>query len=94
MICNAPIPAGTGTSLRRIYLGQKYPPVYTLSISTGKNQSTEACGALYIPTYEYIYKVITSGDKYYNNITSPDRRKCENTKRCTYMNSTKRALTR
>ena len=37
--CNAPIPAGTETLLRRIYAGQKYPHVYTLSISTGKNQS-------------------------------------------------------
>jgi len=35
---------------------------YTLSISTGKNQSTEARGALYILTYEYIYKVITRSD--------------------------------
>ena len=31
-----------------------------LSISTGKNQSTDASGALYIPTYEYNYKVIHS----------------------------------
>ena len=50
------------TLLRRIYAGQKYPRVYTLSISTGKNQSTEARGALYIPTYEYNYKVITGSD--------------------------------
>ena len=34
------------------------------------NQNTEARGALYIPTYEYNYKVITGGDKYYKNITS------------------------
>ena len=26
--------------------------------------------ALYIPTYEYNYKVITEYDKYYKNITS------------------------
>ena len=68
--CNAPIPAGTETLLQRIYAGQKYPHVYMLSISTGKNQSTETNGALYIPTYEYNYKVITRGDKYYKNITS------------------------
>ena len=37
-----PDPAGTETSLRRIYAGQKYPHVYTLSISTGKNQIIEA----------------------------------------------------
>ena len=49
----------------------EYPHVYTLSISADKNQSTEANGALYIPTYKYNYRVITRGDKYYNNITSP-----------------------
>ena len=37
----APWPAGTEMSLRRIYAGQKYPHVYTLSISTGKNQSAK-----------------------------------------------------
>ena len=41
----------------------KYPHIYTISISTGKNQSTKAHGALYIPTYEYNYKVITRCDK-------------------------------
>ena len=45
-MCNIPIPRVR----RRIYAGQKYPYVYTLSISIGKNQSTEARGALYIPT--------------------------------------------
>jgi len=48
--------------VRRIYAGRKYPHVYTLSISTGKNQSTKLRGALYIPTYEYDYKVITGCD--------------------------------
>ena len=52
----------TGTSLQRIYVSPKYLPVYTLSISTDKNQSTEANGALYIPTNGYIYKVITRSD--------------------------------
>jgi len=33
---------GTETLLRRIYAGRKYPHVYKLSISTDKNQSTEA----------------------------------------------------
>ena len=33
-----------------------------LSISTGKNQSTEVRGALYIPTNEYSYNVITRCD--------------------------------
>jgi len=41
-----------------------------LSISTSKYQSTEARGALYIPIYEYNYKVIIRCDKYYKNITS------------------------
>ena len=56
--------------LRCIYTDRKYPHVYTLSISTSKNQGTKASGALYIPTYVYNYKVITRGDKYYKNITS------------------------
>jgi len=62
---------GMKTLLRRIYVSQKYLHVYTLSINTGKNQSTEVRGALYIPTYDYNYKVITRGDTYYKNITSP-----------------------
>jgi len=53
---------GTETLLQRIYVGQKYPPIYTLSISTGKNQSTKTHGALYIPIYEYNYKVIIGCD--------------------------------
>ena len=55
-----------------------------LNISTGKNQSTEARGALYIPTREYGYKVITRCDKYYKNITSPTWRNCENTRMYKY----------
>jgi len=43
--------------LRRIYEGQKYPHIYTLSISTDKNHRMKVHGALYIPTYEYNYKV-------------------------------------
>ena len=77
------------TLLRRIYLGQKYSHVHTLSISTDKNQSMKVRGASYIPTYEYNYKVITDVTQYYKNITSPDRHKCENTKRYTSMNSIK-----
>jgi len=50
------------TLLRRIYVGQIYPHIYTLSISIGKNQSSEIRGALYIPTYEYNYKVIIECD--------------------------------
>jgi len=47
----------------------KIPHIYTLNISTGKNQSTEVRVTLYIPTYEYNYKVVTRCDKYYKNIT-------------------------
>ena len=74
---------GTETLLQRIYIGQKYPHIYTLSISTGKNQNSKICCALYIPTYEYNYKVITGCGTILQNITSPDRRKCKNTKRYT-----------
>ena len=48
--------------LRRIYVDRKYPHINTLSISTGKNQRVKVRGALYIPTYEYNYKVITVRD--------------------------------
>ena len=51
--------AGMETLLQRIYASQKYPHVYTLSISTDKNQSAEVRGTLYIPIYEYNYKIIT-----------------------------------
>ena len=78
--------------MRRIYVGQKYSHIYMLSISTGKNQSLKIRGALYIPTYEYNYKVITRCDTLVQEYYITDRRKCENTKRCTNMNSIK-ALT-
>jgi len=65
--------------------------IYTLSISTGKNQSSKIRGALYIPTYEYNHKVITGCDTILEEYYITDRRKCENTKRFTYMNSTKDA---
>ena len=60
-----------------------------LSISTGKNQSTEACDALYILTCEYNYKVITKCDTILQEYYITDRRKCENSKRCTSTNNTK-----
>jgi len=62
-----------------------------LSISTVKNQSTEARGALYIPTYEYNYKVITRCDTILQENYITDRHNCGNTKRYTSMNSTKGA---
>ena len=55
--------------LRRIYADHKYPHVYTLNISIGKNQSMKARITLSILTYEYNYKVIieceTILQKYY-----------------------------
>ena len=79
------------TLLRCIYASQKYPHVYTLSIRTSKNQSTEARGALYIPTYEYNYKVIIRCDTILHEYYITDRCNCENTRRYTSMNSTKGA---
>jgi len=79
------------TLLRRIYAGQKYPHVYTLSISTRKNQSLDIRGAVYIPTYEYNYKVIIGCDTILQEYYITDRRNCENTRRYTSMNSTKGA---
>jgi len=61
--------------LRRIYVGRKYPHIYTLSISTDKNQSTKAHSALYIPTYEYNYKVIKGCDTILQEYYIIDRRK-------------------
>jgi len=60
---------------------QKYPHIYTLSISTSKNQSSELRGALYIPTYEYNYKVITGCDTILQEYYITDRHNCESTKR-------------
>jgi len=82
---------GTEMLLRRIYAGRKYPHIYTLSISTGKNQSTKLRDVLYIPTYEYNYKVITRCDTILQEYYITDRCKCENIKRYTIMNSTKDA---
>ena len=70
-------------------MGEKYPHIYTLSISTGKNKSTEASGALYIPTHEYNYKVITRGDPILHEYYITDVGNCEITRRYTRMNSTK-----
>ena len=75
--------------LRRIYVGQKYPHIYTLSISIGKNQSIKVRGALYIPSYEYNYKVIIGYDTILQEYYITDRRKCDNTKKITSMSSTK-----
>ena len=55
-------PVGTEMLLRHIYVGQKYSHIYTLSISTCKNQSTKVRDALYILIYEYNYKVIIRCD--------------------------------
>ena len=42
-----PDPTGTGTPLQRIYAGRKYPRVYTLSFSTGKNQRRKHSGNIH-----------------------------------------------
>ena len=60
-------------------------------MSTGKNQSTKVRGVLYILTYEYNYKVITGCDTILQEYQITNRRKCENTKRYTSINSTKDA---
>ena len=78
-----PDPASTKTLLRCIYVGRKYPHIYTLGISTGKNQSTKVYGSLYIPIYEYNCKVITRCDTILQENYITDRPKCENTKRYT-----------
>ena len=57
----------------------------------GKNKSTKASGALYIPTYEYNYKVITGCDTILQENYITDRPKYKNTKSCTIMNCTKGA---
>jgi len=82
---------GTEMLLRRIYVGRKYPHIYTLSINTCKNQSTKVCSALYILTYEYNYKVITGCNTILKEYYIIDKRKCENSKRYTIMNNTKGA---
>ena len=78
------------TLLRSIYAGWKYPHVYTPSISTGENLSIEAHGALYVPTYEYNYKVIKRCDTILQEYYITDRSNCENTS----MNGTKGGKTR
>jgi len=75
--------------LRCIYVGQKYPHIYTLIINTDKNQSTKACSALYILTYEYNYKVITGCDPILQEYYIIDRCNCENIRRYTTINCTK-----
>ena len=51
----------------------------------------EIRGEIYIPTYEYNYKVITGCDTMLEEYYITDRHKYENTKRYTSMNSTKGA---
>jgi len=51
----------------------------------------KVCSVLYIPTYEYNYKVITGCDTILQEYYITDKRKCENTKRYIIMNNTKYA---
>ena len=48
--------------LRHIYASRKYPQIYVLSISTGKNQSTKVRSIYTFQHKEYNYKVITECD--------------------------------
>jgi len=68
-----------------IYRLETPPHVYTLSISTSKNQSKKVCGTLYILTYGYNYKVIIGSDTILQEYYITDRRKCENIRRYTIM---------
>jgi len=53
---------GMETLPRRIYAGRKYPNIYTLSISTDKNQSTKVHSVYTFQHKENNYKVITERD--------------------------------
>ena len=70
---------------------RKCPYIYTLKISTNKNQSTKVHGALCIPTHEYNYKVITGCDTILQEYYITGRRNCENTNRYIIINNTKGA---
>ena len=89
-----PWSCGYGDVTVTYIVGQKYPHIYTLSISTDKNQSTKVCCALYIPTHEYNYKVIIGCNTILQEYYTTDRHKCENVKRYTTINSTKEKLER
>jgi len=82
---------GYGDVTATYIIGQKYHHIYTLSINTSKNQSSEIRDALYIPTYEYNYKVITERDTILQEYYIIDRCKCENINRYTITSSTKGA---
>jgi len=71
----------TGTSLRRIYAGQRYPHVYTLSFSTGKNQSAEAQWSYTFQQKSISTKLSQRVIQYYRNITSPEITKVHDTER-------------
>ena len=58
------------TLLQRIYASQKYLHVYTLSISTGKNQSTEVVVHYTFQHMSTITKLSPEVIQYYMNITS------------------------
>ena len=57
----------TATYIRR----SKYPHIYTLSISTGKNQSTKVRVHYTIQHMSTIIKLSQDVTQYYKNITSP-----------------------
>ena len=57
-----PDPVDMKTSLRYVYAERKYPHVYTLSISTDQNQSTEVRSVYTFQHIDYNFKVITERD--------------------------------
>ena len=72
------------------YIRRSKIPLHIYSMHQyGKNQSTEVCGTLCIPAYEYNYKIITWCNIILQKYYITDRWKCENIKRYTNMNSTK-----
>ena len=71
---NAPIPGVgdvTATHIRRLEI----PSYIHAKHQYMKNQSTKIRGALYIPTYEYNYKVITGCDTILQEYYITDRLK-------------------
>ena len=92
LMCNASILRVRDVTVTYIRKSET-PHIYTLSISTGKNQSTKVRVTLYIPTYEYNYKVVTRCDTILHEYHITDRRKYENIKRYIQLRAGQKELT-
>jgi len=57
--------------LRHIYAGQKYTDIYTLSISTEKNQSTKVRDVIHFNRKLHVQSYHGDVTLYYKHITSP-----------------------